>query len=120
MANDAVMIGPSNHKNYFTLAKVFYQFGLLYKAIESLDKALHLEARKYGTDFEDARALKDKIELEISPDYKNDLRLLDQLQIRTTPITPSISSGIIIRHNPSKGYGFIRSESKKKMIYSFM
>jgi len=33
MSKRAINLGRNNHKNYYTLAKLYYKFGLLSKAI---------------------------------------------------------------------------------------
>ncbi len=109
MAQKAISQGQNNHKNYYTLAKVYYQYGLLYKAIVYIDKAIKIKKTKYDTTYEECDTLRETILLQIFPDYHDDdilLAKLDEL------ITPQFEQGTICRYNTEKGFGFIKSSPK--------
>lgn len=109
MAQKAVSQGQNNHKNYYTLAKVYYQYGLLYKAIEYLDKAIRIKKTKYDTAYEECDTLRETILSQMPQDYHDDDILLAKLHEITTP---QFEQGTVCRYNSEKGFGFIKSSPK--------
>ena len=105
MAQKAVSIGQNNHKNYYILSKVFYQYGLLNKAIENLDKASKIKKTKYETAYEECDELREIILSKMSSDYHDDYILLEKLNKLTTS---QFEQGTICRYNSEKGFGFIK------------
>ena len=103
-AQRAITLGRSNHKNYFTLAKVYYQLGLFNKAIENIDKAISLKKEKYGTLYNDCEALREEVLLKLHPDYHDDEKVIEELQKITLQKT---ERGTICRYNQERGFGFI-------------
>jgi tetratricopeptide (TPR) repeat protein len=109
MSERAISLGRNNHKNYYTSAKVYNKFGLLSKALSTLDIAIQLKAKRYGSDFLECKSLKDEINLKITPDYLDDKTVLKRLADRCSQNSEKIQQGTICKYNSDKGYGFIRS-----------
>ena len=112
MARKAIFEGPNNHKNYFLMAKIYYRYGLLRKAIEFLDLANKAKKEKYGSDFKESDILREEILTKISPIYQDDTNLLKKLGELTTDLSEKIRQGVICNFNSEKGFGFIKSSPK--------
>jgi len=113
MSKQAITHGPNNHKNYYTAARIYYEFGLLSKAISTLEIAIQLKEKRYGSVFIECKSLKDEIISKITPDYCDDIELLDRL---TNTIDSNKNQGSqqgnICKYNSSKGFGFIQHNGK--------
>ncbi|HOA80657.1 MAG TPA: tetratricopeptide repeat protein [Defluviitaleaceae bacterium] len=109
MAQQSVLYGQNNHKNYHILAKVYYHYGLLNKAIGYLNKAIALKKTNYGSAYEECDILRENILSKMHIDYYDDENLLEKLQ--KLSITKS-KQGTICRYNSEKGFGFIKSAPK--------
>lgn len=109
MANQAIIIGNNNHKNYYTLAKVFYKFGLLKKALENTELAIQLKRKKYGTTYEESEKLKQEINSKINSEYKDDNELLSKLENKTKN---NFNTGKVKTYNQDKGFGYIQTIEK--------
>lgn len=107
--NEALLIGKANHKNVYIAAKVYYQYGLLDKAIENLDRGIKLKRQKYDSSYTDCEELKQKIICERPVDYEDDQCLLGRLRKISTPQS---MQGVIHKYNTEKGYGFIKQGTK--------
>lgn len=109
MAQKAVTLGKNNHKNYFTLAKVYFEYGLLNKANEYLDRANKIKRTKYETSYEECDTLRELILSKMPLDYQDDDVLLAKLHALNTP---QFVKGTICRYNTGKGFGFIKSDTR--------
>lgn len=109
MAQKAVSLGKNNHKNYYILSKVFYQYGLFNKAIENLDKAVKIKKATFDAAYEECDELREIILSKIFPDYHDDNKLLEKLN---KLINSQSEQGIICRYNSEKGFGFIKGYPK--------
>ena len=108
-ANEALLIGKANHKNFYITAKVYYEYGLFDKAIENLDCGIKLKRQKYDSGYSDCEDLKQKIIFEKPFNYEDDQGLIEKL---SNQLTPQSMQGIIHKYNTEKGYGFIRQGTK--------
>jgi len=112
MSKRAINLGRNNHKNYYTLAKLYYKFGLLSKAISTLDTAIQIKEKRYGSVFIECKLLKDEISSKITPDYSDDKELLNRLINLESNKNHNFQHGTICKYNSSKGFGFIQSNDK--------
>jgi cold shock CspA family protein len=112
MSERAISLGPNNHKNYHTAAKVYYKFGLLSKAMSTLETAIQLKEKHYGSPFLECKSLRDEISSKILPNYCDDKELLNHLVERKSNKTQVFQKGIICKYNLSKGFGFIQNNGK--------
>lgn len=112
MSERAIAIGRNNHKNYYTSAKVYYKLGLLSKAISTLDIALQLKEKRYGSVFIECKSLRDEISSKITSGYCDDKELLDRLSSKYQNKNQNIQKGNICKYNSAKGFGFIQSNGK--------
>jgi tetratricopeptide (TPR) repeat protein len=108
MAQLAVTKGNTNHKNYFTLAKVYYKYSLLNCALENLEKAISLKSAKYDTTYEESELLREKILSNILPDYVDDEEIIQKLNELSGS---GWELGVICKYNSNKGFGFIKRTS---------
>lgn len=106
MAQKALSLGQNNHKNFFTLAKVYYQYGLLNKAIDYLDTATKIKQSKYELNYNECCDLREKILSIMPPNYHDDEILLSKLNKLNDS---HFQQGVICRFNTQKGYGFIKT-----------
>ncbi len=109
MTQKAISLGKNNHKNYYTLAKIYIEYGLLNKAIECIDKAINLKFIKYNADYEECNKLRETILLKITVDYQDDDILLKKLNLMNSL---QVQQGTICRYNSEKGFGFIKNQTK--------
>ena len=112
MSKRAINLGRNNHKNYYTLAKIYYEFGLLSEAISTLDTAIQIKEKRYGSVFVECKLLRDEISSKITPEYSDDKELLDRLITHEPNNNQNIQQGTISKYNSSKGFGFIQSDGK--------
>lgn len=112
MSKRAINLGRNNHKNYYTLAKIYYKFGLLSKAILTLDTAIQTKEKRYGSVFIECKLLKDEISSKITPDYSDDKELLNRLINLESNKNHNFQQGTICKYNSPKGFGFIQSNGK--------
>jgi cold shock protein len=112
MSERAITLGQNNHKNYYTAAKIYFKFGLLSKAMSTLDIALQLKEKRYGSIFVECKSLRDEISSKIMPSYFDDKELLNRLSFKNPSRNQSFLQGNICKYNSSKGFGFIQSNGK--------
>jgi cold shock CspA family protein len=113
MAEKAIAFGRNNHKNYYIAARVYYKFGLLLKAISTLDVAIQLKEKKYNSEYIECKQLRDEINSKITPGYSDDKELIKRLTDNNSPDLKSTHKGTICKYYQSKGYGFINNEGNE-------
>lgn len=109
LARKAVAEGPKNHKNYFLMAKIYYRYGLLRKALDFLNLANKIKKEKYGSDYQESDSLREEIFDKISPSYQDDNLLLKKLDQLAVDLPDKNCLGVIRNFNSEKGFGFIKS-----------
>jgi tetratricopeptide (TPR) repeat protein/cold shock CspA family protein len=109
-ARQALSLGKKNHKNYYVIAKVYYHYGLLDKAVESLELAIKMKQSKYDASYAECDELREKILQEKSSDYKDDPKLIEKLDGLIA--APRFEQSVICRYNSEKGFGFIKGNLK--------
>ncbi len=113
MAEKAITLGRNNHKNYYVAARVYYKFGLLLKAVSTLDEAIQLKEKKYNSEYIECKNLRDEINSKISPGYSDDVELIKRLTDNNTANTKPAHKGTICKYFQPKGYGFINSKGNE-------
>lgn len=103
----AISIGKNNHKNYYMIANILNNFGLLNEAIKNLKIANEKKKVNFGGDYSDALGLIEKINNSINENYHEDIDLLNKLNDNHCKNKDSLS-GEIIKYNDIKGFGFIK------------
>lgn len=109
-AQQAISLGKKNHKNYYVMAKVYYSYGLLDKAVQALEFAIKIKQVKYDSSYIECDELREKILQEKPLDYKENLALLEKLEGLVT--TSRSEQSVICRYNAEKGFGFIKGTPK--------
>lgn len=113
MSEKAITLGRNNHKNYYVAARVYYKFGLLLKAVSTLDEAIQLKEKKYNSEYIECKNLRDEINSKISPGYSDDVELIKRLTDNNTADTKPAHKGTICKYFQPKGYGFIHNEGNE-------
>lgn len=107
-SQQAIFLGSNNHKNYFGLAQVYYHYGLLDKAIETLDQASKTKRVKYNSSYDESDEFKEKILMEKTYGYKDDPKLIRDLEGSVE--SRQSEQSVICHYNHNEGYGFIKTE----------
>ncbi len=116
-AHQATLVGNNNHKNYYILAKIYYQYGLLNKATENLNSAIKIKKDKYGGNYEKCVKLKDKIESEKTVNYCDDKQLIIRLEKENLTSKSQFVQSVISHYNSNRGFGFIKGEPKNVFFH---
>lgn len=111
-AQKAISANNKNHKNYYTLARVYFKLGLFKKALEALNKAEFLKTKKYNSSYQDCEELRNKINLIMSPDYVEDSQLIASLEDPS-----SLYKASVVQYNDNKGFGFVYIDSQRIFVH---
>lgn len=115
-ANKAKEINKKNHLNRLLLARLFFEVGILKKALEEVEQATALKQEKYDRAFDEAEQLKTKITEKINEtgyaedDNEKIKYLLDETKDKR-------DEGYVIQFNADRGFGFILSKGNKYFFH---
>lgn len=111
----AITLGPKNHKNYFTLGKIYLMAGLLISAKQELEKACSLKQNEYNSDYIEAAQLLDRVTKDIN---KNGIEIddIDKLNILKNSLSDEsykLIKGKIKKYITDRGFGFIQFNNQE-------
>lgn len=115
-ANKATEINKKNHLNRLLLARIFFEVGLLKKALEEVEQATALKQEKYDRIFDEAEQLKTKIIEKINEtDYSEDD--IEKVRYYLDEIENKRDKGYVMQYNADRGFGFISSNGNKYFFH---
>lgn len=103
----AVKKEQNSHNAHYLLGRALEAMGHKEAARQAYSKALNLKQRHYGRDFPDAQARITQLDLELP----------SITMVPDTTITDRDEQGIIDYYNAQRGFGFIMSNSGKKVFF---
>lgn len=115
-ANKAVSINKKNHINRLLLAKVFFDVGLLKKALAESEQAIAFKQEKYDRTFEEAELLNKKIteKIQETEHYEDDI---EKIRYYLDDIQDNRVKGHVIQFNLDRGFGFVLSSDNKYFFH---
>ena len=115
-ANKAKEINKKNHLNRQLLARLFFEVGILKKALEEVEQATLLKQAKYKRAFDEAEQLKTKITENINKTgYSDDD--IEKIKYFLDENKDKRDEGYVIQYNADRGFGFILSKGNKYFFH---
>jgi len=111
-AQKAISINNRNHKNFYTLALVYYKYGLLKKALDTLSLAEQIKAKKYNSGYQDCENLRSQIMSSMNPEYIDDIDLIARLENISLFYTATVD-----QYNENKGFGFAYIDGQRIFVH---
>ena len=115
-ANNAKKINTKNHLNRLLLARLYYEVGILKKALEEVEQATTLKQAKYERGFDEAEELKTKITEKINAlgHLEDDT---EKIKCFLDETVDKRNEGYVIQYNADRGFGFILSQGIKYFFH---
>lgn len=111
-AQKSVSANNRNHKNYYTLALIYFKYGLLKKSMDTLELAEQIKAKRYNSEYQDCKSLRSQIMSIMSEGYIDDIELIAKLER-----TPSFYTATISQYNENKGFGFVYVDGQRIFVH---